>query len=257
MTPRLAACDLDGTLLRSDGNASLRTVEAIRALQCAGIDWVVATARPPRWLLDLAHVVGQEGVALCSNGAYVYDVPRRAILTERTLSAAVLCEIVDELRAVVPDITFAVEAGDGFGREPGFEDDLNREADVRPVATIGDLFDPRPAKLMARSQGIDGQEFLQAVGQVVGARAVVAYSGATGLAEIGAAGVTKAAVLADLCEQRGLTADDVWAFGDMPTTCRCCCGRGRRTRWQTGTRSSSLLPPTWHPPTMTTEWLRT
>ena len=51
---------------------------------------------------------------------------------------------------------------------------------------------------------------------MVGSRAIVSFSGVGGLAEINAAGVTKAAVLADWCAERGIGAEDVWAFGDMP-----------------------------------------
>ncbi len=213
--PKLIASDLDGTLLRSDGTFSERTAAAVEAIQVAGVGWVVATARPPRWLHDLTDVIGRDGVALCSNGAYVYDVPRQRIVAERTLAIATLHEIVDELRTAVPDIAFAVERSDGFGREPSYED-VHREADVRSVATVVDLFHPLPGKLLARSPGSDHDEFLQTVERVVGKRAVVAYSGTSGLAEISASGVTKAAVLATWCEERGLTCADVWAFGDMP-----------------------------------------
>ncbi len=215
MTPKLIACDLDGTLLHTDGTFTARTVAAIRSLQDTGVEWVVATARPPRWLHDLSDVVGQGGVALCSNGAYVYDVPNRVILAEHPLAADVLGEIVADLRAAVPDIAFAVECSDGFGRESAFED-VHREPDVRSLATIGDLLDPLPGKLLARSRERDHHDFLREVGTVVGERAVVAYSGATGLAEISAGGVTKAAVLAEWCRERGVGAADVWAFGDMP-----------------------------------------
>ena len=64
--PRLVATDLDGTLLRSDGSVSERSVQALRAAADAGIETVLVTARPPRWLDDLAHVVGARGIALLS-----------------------------------------------------------------------------------------------------------------------------------------------------------------------------------------------
>ena len=47
--PRLVACDLDGTLLRSDRTVSARTVDAWRAAAAAGLELVVVTARPPRF----------------------------------------------------------------------------------------------------------------------------------------------------------------------------------------------------------------
>src|SRR5512133_1829552 len=81
--PRLVATDLDGTLLRSDGSGSERTAAALRAIQSEGIRTVLVTARPPRWLDPLAHLVGDGGVAICGNGAFVYDVPNRKILSHR------------------------------------------------------------------------------------------------------------------------------------------------------------------------------
>jgi hydroxymethylpyrimidine pyrophosphatase-like HAD family hydrolase len=69
---------------------------------------------------------------------------------------------------------------------------------------------------MARAPGHDGADFLARVTAVVGDAAVVSYSGASGLAEISAAGVTKAAVLAAHCEGLQVAAEHVWAFGDMP-----------------------------------------
>jgi Cof subfamily protein (haloacid dehalogenase superfamily) len=207
--------DLDGTLLHTDGTFSVRTADAVAALQDAGLSWVVATARPPRWLHDLSPLVGREGVAICSNGAFVYDVGRRVVMEERAIPLAALTELVEDLREAVPDIAFAVERSDGFGREHAYED-IHREPDVIAVELVRDLFDPPPGKLLARSRATDHATFLQTVQLVVADRAVVAYSGATGLAEISAAGVTKAAVLADMCAERGLSAEDVWAFGDMP-----------------------------------------
>jgi HAD superfamily hydrolase (TIGR01484 family) len=213
--PALVASDLDGTLLHSDGTVSPRTVAAVRAVQDAGIHWVVATARPPRWLHDLVDVVGDHGVAICSNGAFVYDVVGRRVRSERTLTAEVLRGLVADLRSAVPDISFAVEHRDGFGREPAYED-AHREPDIVSVLTGSALFEPPPGKLLARSRSAPPDEFLRTVEEVVGESAVVAFSGASGLAEISAAGVTKSAVLADYCVDLSIPAEKVWAFGDMP-----------------------------------------
>ena len=73
-----------------------------------------------------------------------------------------------------------------------------------------------PGKLLARCPNVPGTQFQRMVEQVVGDRAVVSYSGASGLAEISAKGVTKAAALADWCAGQGIDSVDVFAFGDMP-----------------------------------------
>jgi Cof subfamily protein (haloacid dehalogenase superfamily) len=215
MAPRLIASDLDGTLLRSDGSVSQRTVDAIAAVQEAGIGWVVATARPPRWMDDLSDIVGRGGVAICSNGAFVYDVARRIVVAERTLHATATSELVEDLRVAVPDIAFALERQDGFAREHAFVDEY-REGTGRRADSALDLLDRPVGKLLARSPSLENAIFLATVAEVVGDRAVMAYSGATGLAEISAAGVTKASVLDAWCTELGIPPEDVWAFGDMP-----------------------------------------
>jgi HAD superfamily hydrolase (TIGR01484 family) len=213
--PRLVATDLDGTLLRSDGSASARSIAAVRALEHAGVAFVVATARPPRWMHGLLDVVGARGVAICSNGAFVYDVAARAVIAERTISRAAVLDIVGDLRRAIPTVSFAVESTTGFGREAAYSSE-HPEPDELSIGDIAELIDPLPGKVLARSAERDGAAFVNCVADIVGDRAVVAFSGATGLAEISASGVTKAAVLAEWCVDIGVDAAEVWAFGDMP-----------------------------------------
>jgi len=212
---RLVATDLDGTLLRDDGLCSERTRAALAAVERAGIQVVLVTARPPRWLHDIADLVGEHGLALCCNGAFVYDVRRRYVLDERCMAAAQVGEIAADLRNALPGIAFAVERRTGFGREVCYLDMFTTPQDVSAL-TLEELLDPLPAKVLARCDGVPAQQFHIVVGQVVGDRGVVSYSGASGLAEITAAGVTKAAALGDWCTANGIDSADVYAFGDMP-----------------------------------------
>ena len=100
--PLLVATDLDGTLLRSDGSVSPRTRAALAATEAAGIPVVFVTARPPRWLDELADVVGGHGVALCGNGAFTYDVHARVVSEVRPIGAADLHAIIVGVRAAYP-----------------------------------------------------------------------------------------------------------------------------------------------------------
>jgi hydroxymethylpyrimidine pyrophosphatase-like HAD family hydrolase len=212
---RLVATDLDGTLLCDDGACSQRTRAALAAVEDAGIQVVMVTARPPRWLHGLADVVGEHGLALCANGAFVYDVRSRQVLREHCLEVAVVEKIAIDLRNALTGIVFAVETRIGFSRELGYLDDYTTPSDASAV-TIEGLLDPSPGKILARCGGVPADVFLRVITEVVGNRAVVSYSGATGLAEISAAGVTKAAALRDWCATQGIDSADVIAFGDMP-----------------------------------------
>lgn len=213
--PRLVASDLDGTLLRSDGTASERTGRALTAVQAAGIRTVLVTARPPRWLDPLSSIVGDGGVAICGNGAFVYHVPSRKVLSHKGIESHEVAAIVADLRREIPGVTFAAERASGFGLEEGY---LNLHP-VPPDAVRGpieDLAGEPVGKLLGRHPRMPEPDFLAAVERVVGGRGIVAYSGAGGLAEISAPGVTKAAGLASWCDDLGIDAADVWAFGDMP-----------------------------------------
>jgi Cof subfamily protein (haloacid dehalogenase superfamily) len=212
---RLVATDLDGTLLRGDGACSVRTRAALAAVEQAGIQVVMVTARPPRWLHDLADLVGEHGLVLCSNGAFVYDVHTRRILDERCMAAPDVRAIAVDLRNALPGIVFAVENRAGLMRERDYLDAHTTAADVTALM-IEELLDPLPGKVMARCQHVPARDFHAVVDEVVGDRGVLSYSGVPGLAEISAAGVTKAAALGRWCATLGIDAGQVWAFGDMP-----------------------------------------
>lgn len=213
--PRLVATDLDGTLLRSDGTGSARSAQALQAVQAAGIRTVLVTARPPRWLDSLAHLVGDGGVALCGNGAFVYDVRTRTVLSHHGIHADAVAEIVSDLRKALPGIAFAAERADGFALEEGFRS-VHPVPDGALRGPVGAPGSDPVGKLLGRHPDLPEAAFLARVEEVVGERGIVAYSGAGGLAEISAPGVTKAAALEAWCEGLGISAREVWAFGDMP-----------------------------------------
>jgi Cof subfamily protein (haloacid dehalogenase superfamily) len=215
--PRLIATDLDGTLLRSDGSVSDRTRAALAAVRAAGVEVVLCTARPPRWLHALAHVVGDHGTVLCGNGAFVYDVPTRTVVHDTGFARVDVLAIVADVRASLPRAGFAVERRDGMRIERGYRsphgEDLPNEVHVDSLAELDETV---VGKLLVTCATTPTDLFLGLVAQVVGTRGIVAYSGVAGLAEVSAPGVTKAAALASWCQARGIPAEAVWAFGDMP-----------------------------------------
>ena len=77
---RLVATDLDGTLLRSDKTISVRTLAVFRRLQAAGVMLVLVSARPPRTVRLFMKDTNIGGLALCCNGAILYDIDRDCLL---------------------------------------------------------------------------------------------------------------------------------------------------------------------------------
>lgn len=215
--PRLIATDLDGTFLNSAGVVSDRTARAWAALPEQGIETVLVTARPPRWLHSLTHVVGDHGIAICGNGAFVYAVESREVIETHCFDVAVLSAIMADLQAAIPSVKLAVEtpSGPAFGeRWPDpHRDPLARSS---PRGGMDVLLAEPVGKLLALAPRLGTEEFLAVVREVVGERGNLAYSGAFGLAEINPVGVTKAAALERWAQERSVLSDQVWAFGDMP-----------------------------------------
>ena len=214
--PRLVASDLDGTLLGDDGLISARTARALTRVQEAGIEVVFVTARPPRWLDGLADVVGSHGVVLCLNGAAVYDAARREVLSETPLADELVTALLADLRRALPGISFAAERATGMVAEHGFPHGHRVPPGTPHAATLEELLDGRTGKLLARCPDVPAADLVARVHEALDGRALVADSGAAGLAEITGPGVTKAVALAAWAAERGILAEEVWAFGDMP-----------------------------------------
>jgi Cof subfamily protein (haloacid dehalogenase superfamily) len=214
--PRLIATDLDGTLLGPDGSVSERTRRALSVLAEAGIDLVFVTARPPRWVDHLADLAGAHGTVICCNGAFVYDVLRRTVIQAHGMSPSAARAIAADLRAALPGVGFAAELPDGIRMEREYPSVHQEDVPVDGGYGSIDAIDRPVGKLLARSLQVPEADFLLRVARIVGGRSEVTYSGSGGLAEIGPLGVTKASSLVEWCAGQGISASDVWAFGDMP-----------------------------------------
>jgi Cof subfamily protein (haloacid dehalogenase superfamily) len=215
--PKLVATDLDGTLLHSDGTVTARTREVLDALDGMGVTVVFVTGRPIRWMEDLWHHVGDHGLAICSNGGIVYDVPRRSVTEARTIPRDVGLKVADLVRTAIPGSMFALEKSSGFGKEPSFlprpEDASNPDLTVGPLEEI---FDDAVVKLLALHPEMAPDEYWARVDRLVGDAVTTTWSSVGSLIEMSGAGVTKASTLALICAERGIGAEDVIAFGDMP-----------------------------------------
>ena len=220
MSYRLVATDLDGTALRSDGSVSERTAEALRAAEASGLMVIVATGRPPRWMRPIAEALGHTGLAVCSNGAVVYDLHSDQVLEHTPITREVVLAVATAVRAAVPDVTFAIETRDaGFGREASYpvarDVDLDSEEGMR-IGALDELVSDDMIKLLVRHADLDPDGLLNAAREVAGELAELTHSSRSGLLEISATGVTKAATLARIVERAGIAAEDAVAFGDMP-----------------------------------------
>ncbi|MBT2443481.1 HAD family phosphatase [Streptomyces sp. ISL-36] len=220
--PRLIATDLDGTLLRDDKSVSDRTVAALAAAERAGVEVFFVTGRPARWMDVVADHVHGHGLAICANGAAVVDLHAGGTFLEvRPLERSVALDVVTTLRAAAPGTSFAVELTTGIHYEPEYPPFF-----LDPGATVATaeklLFEEEPGaaapvlKLLAQHQELDPDAFLATARTAAGSLASFTRSSPTALLEISSLGVSKASTLALCCAERGISADEVVAFGDMP-----------------------------------------
>ena len=218
--PRLVATDIDGTLIHTDGTISARTVQVLTRIATGGTPVVLVTGRPVRWLRQLYDQLPEPLPAVCANGAVVYDPDTDEVLHTTPLATELLMQVARRLRELVPDVALAVEVDDGRGFHHEKHWPMHWDAEhhaVRVISTPEELTSVPAVKLLARSaERADPDAFAELISTDLAGLVETTHSSFSGLVEISAVGVTKAAGLAWLCEREGLTAADVIAFGDMP-----------------------------------------
>jgi Cof subfamily protein (haloacid dehalogenase superfamily) len=212
---RLVASDLDGTLLRPDETVSERTRAAIAAAREAGITVVLVSGRPPRSLGPIAERIGVGGIAICANGAVVWDLDNGTMVDHTPLAADLAARLVGALREAIPGVLFAVELEHGFGREAGWTEGPVAAPPDALQADALELITGPVTKLLVRHPTMPFAEVAERAREAAGDDAVVTWAGLR-LVEISAAGVTKAFALERLCGCLGIAAAEVVAVGDMP-----------------------------------------
>jgi len=215
---RLVASDLDGTIVRPDFTISDRTLAALAACEDAGVGIIFVTGRPTRWMHPVAEVTGHRGVAVCGNGAVVYDLGAERVISTRALSPQSVLDVAERLRGVLPDAVFALETLSGYRREPAFMPH-HETARLAIAGSLAELLADEPVviKVLCRSEVTLADPMLALARPVLDGVAEPVHSNSSGsLLEISAPGVSKASTLAAIAEDRGIAPRDVIAFGDMP-----------------------------------------
>jgi Cof subfamily protein (haloacid dehalogenase superfamily) len=216
---RLAAIDLDGTLLRSDETVSRRSRSALAAAVGEGLTVVLASARSPRSVAEFADDLGLAGLAVCANGATLYDLDARRILRHTPLALETIRTLVASLRERMPGVAFGWELELRFGSEAAYES-LRDPRWPRPEGS----FEPcdalafgRPlTKLLVRHPATGLDDLYAEVVAVAGEDAAVTLAG-NAFVELAAPGVSKGAGVAEVAGRLGLDAAAVVAFGDHLT----------------------------------------
>jgi Cof subfamily protein (haloacid dehalogenase superfamily) len=221
--PALIACDVDGTLFDEDEKVTARTRDAVRAAVAGGAHFVLATGRPPRWIRPVVEGLGFAPMAVCANGAVIYDPATDRVLSARTLPVDILAQLAEIAMRVIPGAGLAVErigkrahdtATPQFVSSPGYE-----HAWLNPDNTevsFQDLLSAPAIKLLIRKSGAASADMAAELAKHVGSEGDLTYSTNNGLVEIVPRGISKATGVAEVAAPLGIANADIVAFGDMP-----------------------------------------
>lgn len=91
---KLAAIDLDGTMLNQYGVITPKTKEIIQQIQNKGIEVIIASGRPIDSIKTIAKEINSQKYFISGNGAIVYDISKDEIIYENTLKKQKVLEII-------------------------------------------------------------------------------------------------------------------------------------------------------------------
>ncbi|MFB8773685.1 HAD family hydrolase [Streptomyces broussonetiae] len=213
----LIATDLDGTLLRGDDTFSDRSLTALARVAAAGARHLVVTGRPAPRVRPLLESLGSTGLAVCGQGAQLYDAGADRLLWSVTLDQELAETALGKIEAEVGQVHAAVDQDGVEGLtliEPGYL----MPHPTLPAVRVGrrdDLWCAPISKVLLRHPALSDDELASVARAVVGSLATVAMSG-PGTVELQPCGITKATGLALAARHLGVLPEDTIAFGDMP-----------------------------------------
>ncbi|MFI8101596.1 HAD family hydrolase [Streptomyces sp. NPDC086023] len=214
---RLIATDLDGTLLRADESISERTREALAAATAAGAAHIVVTGRSVPWTRHILDDLGYQGLAVCGQGAQVYDAGAHKLLTSVTLDRQLAGLALAKIEAELGPVALAASR-DGIDGEVLVGPGYRVQEGPLPHVFLDDpaqLWTAPLNKLYIQHPGMDDDALATAARQVVGSLVDIVMAG-PGVVEILPLGLTKATGLSLAARRLGVRKDQTIAFGDMP-----------------------------------------
>ena len=208
--PKVAALDVDGTLVDETNALSPAVRDAVLALAEAGVAIVVATGRASPGTMEVVDRIGlQDGTAVTSNGAIVISYHPVEVLHSVTFDAS---EAVRRVLERIPDALVAVEEiGVGYRvNQPFPEGEVSGQITVEHVDAL--VADP-VTRVVIRAPEHDAREFAEVV-EGLGLTETNYYIGYTSWLDLAPQGVSKASGLEMVCATLDVARADVLAIGD-------------------------------------------
>ncbi|MFI1682905.1 HAD-IIB family hydrolase [Streptomyces sp. NPDC020607] len=213
---RVVATDLDGTLLRGDLSVSDRTRRALALATGAGAHHLVVTGRPAAACREFLTALGYRGIAVCGQGAQLYDAGADRLLDSARLDLDLARSVVDRVEDALGTLELGVVTAPPESRfkvTPRFGERVRHGWDV--TADRAQLWSAPIDKLVLHHPDVPEDELAGVTEKLCGDDVSVVHS-VKGMVEVLPLGTTKGAGVARAARLLGFTAADTIAFGDMP-----------------------------------------
>lgn len=214
----LVLADVDGTLLTTDKVLTSRAVDAVHALDAAGIAFAITSGRPPRGMAMLiAPLALRTPIAGFNGGVFVH--PDLSVIESRTLEPATAKKTVEIILNQGLD-AWVYTADEWLIRNPGAPH-VAREAwtvkfDAKVVPAFTDAHLAHAVKIVGISDDLDLVATCEKVAQkTLGEQASAARSQPYYL-DVTHPQANKGAVVATLSKILNVPPAQIVTFGDMP-----------------------------------------
>ncbi|MFE5796610.1 HAD-IIB family hydrolase [Streptomyces sp. NPDC056503] len=213
---RVVATDLDGTLLRSDLTVSGRTRRALELVAASGAAHLVVTGRPAAACRRLLDSLGYTGLAVCGQGAQLYDAGTDRLLSAERLDTELARSVVARVEELLGPLELGVVTSPPESRfkvTPGFGERVRHGWDVTADRAL--LWDAPIDKLVLHHRTVGDDALAEAALRLCGDEVTVVHS-VRGMVEVLPRGITKGTGVARALELLGRTGAETVGFGDMP-----------------------------------------
>jgi Cof subfamily protein (haloacid dehalogenase superfamily) len=212
---RLAAVDLDDTLLGPDKIISAANADAIQRLRDAGVTVTLASGRRHENMIRFHRQLDLKGLIVSCNGALVRDAETNEILQQRLLPAERAAQVVEAGNALGITQNYYHTDGTVYAREKNQWTALYERRTGSEVVAVGDLTQFQGESVL-KLIWIDSPERIAALREATQTKYSDLYVTPTDpeYLEFMEAKVSKAAGVAIVAERLKVSQSEIMAFGD-------------------------------------------
>lgn len=215
-------CDMDGTLLNSQGAISEKNEAALKKLQNKGMEVIIASGRTDLMIKSYVKQLGLTGSVISSNGGLIRNIKTGEILYSKLIEKSVVREILSyciennvDFLLYTLDMVYGNEGNPLMHKYEKRNEELseNLKAPLSYLYNINEIDNIEVLKvlLVCREQP---ERIIELEKHFSKNKRITAVSSAVGLLDIMASNISKGSALKILAEKMGIDLNHVIAFGD-------------------------------------------